>query len=143
MWWRDGGWRSEPDAGRKPSVFSLPIALVCLLTCGRGFHAVYGSHGGSDSPVAEQLNQVAIDNIPDRQGQMLRNALIDRMYGKGRPLQPLTTRTGVIRLPKTLAVGRISTLLLAMMSPLIQPAITTDEALSCAVITAPSPRRWR
>lgn len=36
-----------------------------------------------------QLQQVAVDGIPDRPGQILRNALIDRMYGKGRPAQPL------------------------------------------------------
>src|SRR5579885_418133 len=47
-----------------------------------------------------------------------------------------TTRTGVVRLPKTLAVGRISTRLLAVMSPLILPAITTEAALTCAVTTA-------
>jgi LPS-assembly lipoprotein len=33
------------------------------------------------------MNQVAIDPMPDRPGQMLRNDLIDRMYGKGRPAQ--------------------------------------------------------
>ena len=32
---------------------------------------------------------MAIDSIPDRPGQILRNALIDRMYGKGRPAHPL------------------------------------------------------
>jgi LPS-assembly lipoprotein len=65
------------------SVFCLLLLTAC------GFSPIYGSHDTSGAPVAEQLNQVAIDNIPDRPGQMLRNDLIDRMYGKGRPSQPL------------------------------------------------------
>ena len=66
----------------------LVASALCLLTA-CGFHPVYGGHGSDGSPVAEQLNQVAIDPIPDRPGQMLRNDLIDRMYGKGRPAQPI------------------------------------------------------
>jgi LPS-assembly lipoprotein len=65
-------------------VFALPI--LCLLSA-CGFHAVYGGSGDS-SPVATEMQQVAIDSIADRQGQILRNALIDRFYGKGRPVQP-------------------------------------------------------
>jgi LPS-assembly lipoprotein len=61
-------------------------ALTGLSAC--GFHSVYGGHSSDGSPVSEQLNQVAIDSIPDRTGQMLRNDLIDRMYGKGRPALP-------------------------------------------------------
>jgi LPS-assembly lipoprotein len=40
------------------------------------------------APVAMDLNNIAIDNIPDRNGQILRNNLIDRMYGRNRPEQP-------------------------------------------------------
>jgi LPS-assembly lipoprotein len=60
------------------------IACALLLLTGCGFHPVYGNRG-SDSPVAEQLNQVAIESIPEHVGQMVRNDLIDDMYGKGRP----------------------------------------------------------
>jgi LPS-assembly lipoprotein len=69
------------------SVLCLLSSVVCLPSC--GFQPVYGTHSGSDTQVVEQLNQIAIDNIPDRKGQILRNELIDRMYGKGRPAQPL------------------------------------------------------
>ena len=56
---------------------------------GCSFHPVYGSHNGGDgSPVAAQLNEVTIENIADRDGQILRNDLIDRMYGKNRLSQP-------------------------------------------------------
>jgi len=64
------------------------LTSLSLLLFGCGFHSVYGTHDGSGSAAAEQLQQVAIDNIPNRSGQILRNALIDRMYGSGRPSQP-------------------------------------------------------
>jgi len=65
----------------------LVSALGLLAGC--GFHSVYGSRGEPDgSPVAMELNDIAIDNIPDHRGQILRNALIDRMYGKNRSEQP-------------------------------------------------------
>jgi LPS-assembly lipoprotein len=67
------------------------LAAVCLifLLAGCGFHPVYGSHDNGDKPeVAAQMNNVAIDNIADRHGQILRNNLIDRMYGQGRPQNP-------------------------------------------------------
>jgi len=67
------------------------LCLFCLLTLPAcGFHPVYGGQGYNGSPVAEQLGQIAIGPIPERAGQMLRNDLIDRMYGKaGRPAQPI------------------------------------------------------
>ncbi len=68
------------------------LTVVCLVLSACGFHPIYGSHGADDgSPVAADLNSIAIDNIPDRNGQMLRNDLIDRMYGKDRSGQPLYT----------------------------------------------------
>jgi LPS-assembly lipoprotein len=69
------------------SVFCL-TSVFCLLVSGCGFHSMYGTHDDSDTTVAEELNNVEIENIADRNGQMLRNNLIDRMYGKGRPQNP-------------------------------------------------------
>lgn len=63
------------------------LAPVFCLLAGCGFHSVYGTHDGGTS-VAEELNRVAIDPMPDRAGQMLRNDLIDRLYRKGRPSEP-------------------------------------------------------
>ncbi|MGE3623496.1 MAG: LPS assembly lipoprotein LptE [Bdellovibrionales bacterium] len=62
------------------------MPVFCLLA-GCGFHPIYGARDDNSS-VAAELNQVAVENIPDRPGQMLRNGLIDRMYGKGRPRNP-------------------------------------------------------
>lgn len=74
----------------------LLIPVFCLLSC--GFHPVYGTHGAeSGSPVAIDLNNIALDNIPDRDGQMLRNNLVDRMYGGNRPEKPAYTLKVKIR----------------------------------------------
>jgi LPS-assembly lipoprotein len=62
--------------------------FAALALSGCGFHSVYGSRDSDDSPIAAQMQDVAIDNIKERNGQMLRNDLIDMMYGKGRPTQP-------------------------------------------------------
>ena len=72
--------------------FHSLLLFFCLLLTGCGFHPVYGTHGAEGgSPVALDLNNIAIENIPDRHGQILRNNLIDRMYGKNRPTQLLYT----------------------------------------------------
>jgi LPS-assembly lipoprotein len=66
------------------------ILLAFLLLSGCGFHSVYGTHTTEDgAPVASDLNNITIENIPDRNGQMLRNFLVDRLYGQNRPSQPL------------------------------------------------------
>lgn len=67
--------------------------LGCLALSGCGFKPVYGTPSGSEreSPVAMDLNNIAIENIPDRNGQILRNYLIDRMVRPNRPEKPLYT----------------------------------------------------
>jgi LPS-assembly lipoprotein len=61
----------------------LALTTALLLTsC--GFHPLYGSHGASgDVHAAPQLSQIHIDTIADRQGQKLRNDLIDIMQPHG------------------------------------------------------------
>lgn len=65
----------------------IGIALLPLLQ-GCGYHAVYASRSDNQA-LATTLNQIGIDNIPNREGQVLRNDLIDRLYGKGRPASVL------------------------------------------------------
>jgi len=68
---------------------ALALLFFALSFTACGFRPIYGTHGAdSGSPVAMDLNNIAIGNIPDRDGQMLRNDLIDRMYGKNRPQKP-------------------------------------------------------
>lgn len=68
----------------------LFLALACLLIPGCGFAPLYGRHNAA-SGVEDRLAQVEISNIPDREGQYLRNALIDRFYRSGRPSDPAYT----------------------------------------------------
>ena len=79
----------------------LSLALLLLipsLLAGCGFRPIYGSQAANgESSVAMELNNIAIDNIPDRDGQMLRNDLIDHLYGKSRPSKPAYTLKIIIR----------------------------------------------
>ena len=54
------------------------IGLAALLG-GCGFRPLYGSNGVTGG-ASEKLEQVAISNLPERQGQILRNLLIDRFH---------------------------------------------------------------
>lgn len=63
----------------------LLITLLCLSAC--GFTPVYKSNG-EQSGATRSLNQIDIAIIPDREGQFLRNALIDRFYRGGYPIAP-------------------------------------------------------
>ena len=78
---------------REARIISL-LGLLVFTLAGCGFHSVYGPYQRDDgSPVAVQMNQISIDNIADRTGQILRNDLIDKIYGKGRPARPLYSLT--------------------------------------------------
>ncbi len=67
----------------------IPFIALCLPLGGCGFHPVYGTADAEgNSAVAARLNNVAIENIQDRDGQVLRNYLVDRMYGANRPEKP-------------------------------------------------------
>lgn len=63
--------------------FVLLASILLLAAC--GFHPVYGVNKYTDVGVEEHLAQVSISNIANREGQYLRNALIDRFYRNGRP----------------------------------------------------------
>ncbi len=67
--------------------FILIAALLSLAAC--GFRPVYGVNRDMPIGIEEKLSQVSIGNIPDREGQYLRNALIDRFYRAGRPVDPV------------------------------------------------------
>jgi len=62
----------------------LGVALVVLaLLPGCGFQPLYGDRGAA-AGASEKLEQVSISNISDRQGQILRNLLIDRFHQNDR-----------------------------------------------------------
>lgn len=66
--------------------FIMIVALLSLAAC--GMRPVYGVNRDMPVGVEEKLAGVRIENIPDREGQYLRNALIDRFYRSGRPVDP-------------------------------------------------------
>ena len=65
------------------TVFSLFVLAAC------GFQPVYGVNKYTATGTEDYLARIDIANIPDREGQYLRNALIDRFYRDGRPADPL------------------------------------------------------
>ncbi len=68
------------------STYLLLMSLGIIAAC--GFHPVYGVNKYTAIGVEEHLSQIEISGIPDREGQFLRNALIERFYRDGRPANP-------------------------------------------------------
>jgi LPS-assembly lipoprotein len=66
-----------------PLILTALFMVLCLAAC--GFHPVYGVNKYTAVGAETKLAAVQIGNIPDREGQYLRNALIDRFYRDGRP----------------------------------------------------------
>lgn len=62
--------------------FAGGALLLTLTAC--GFHPLFATSGNADPALA----QVQIANIPNREGQGLRNLLIDKMHHAGRPTDP-------------------------------------------------------
>lgn len=63
------------------------ISILFLTAC--GFEPVYGVNRNMPTGVETFMAQTEIGNIADREGQYLRNALIDRFYRNGRPVDPV------------------------------------------------------
>ncbi len=68
--------------------FLLFLSLILLTSC--GFRPIYGDYQSPQNKAASsELAQISIAIIPDREGQFLRNALMDRFYaGAGEPSSP-------------------------------------------------------
>lgn len=69
----------------------LLITLHSTLTTACGFTPLYGKHAGAGYGNEDLLQYVYIEGIPNQDGQILRNALIDRFYRAGRPGNPQYT----------------------------------------------------
>ena len=75
---------------------SILAGLTTIFLTGCGFTPMYGQHSASEptgqsAAVSQQLSQIGIDIIPDREGQLLRNHLIDRLYRSGYPSTTIAT----------------------------------------------------
>lgn len=81
---------------------SILTGLTTALLSGCGFSPMYGQHssdvatGGQPSSVSAKFSEIGLDIIPDREGQILRNHLIDRLYRNGYPSNPTVT----LKVPK-------------------------------------------
>ena len=62
----------------------LPLFLISLTLSSCGFHPV---HGKFSNDAGSTSAPVSIAIIPDREGQFLRNELIDRLHSDGKPSQ--------------------------------------------------------
>lgn len=70
------------------------IVLTTTFTlAGCGFRPLYGEppQDSFTQSITTYLSDIRISNIPDREGQYLRNALIDRFYRDGYPDNPRYT----------------------------------------------------
>ncbi len=67
------------------TALALVLVILGFALAGCGLSPVYGtySNAGRNPSVANALDQVYIDTVPDRTGQKLRNLLIDRFYKTG------------------------------------------------------------
>lgn len=63
----------------------LPLFILLLVTA-CGFTPVY--NGGGTTSTTQSLNKVEVMTIPNREGQIVRNHLIDRLYDNGYPANP-------------------------------------------------------
>ena len=64
----------------------LVAMLLSLAAC--GFHPLYGRGGNASAEAVGRLALIHIDRIPDRLGQELHNALLDRITPMGTPSDP-------------------------------------------------------
>ena len=87
------------------------IALVILfLAGGCGFQPLYGKGGDGDEDIRLTLQRVEIASIPNREGQILHNLLLDRLNPRGRATKPSYTLKSTISIStSSLGVSRDDT----------------------------------
>jgi LPS-assembly lipoprotein len=75
----------------KQNFLSLGFLMLTILTLSScGFEPLYGSKpsGSQKEEIIDDMSKISIAIIPDRDGQKLRNLLIDRLYQNGYPQSP-------------------------------------------------------
>ena len=109
---------------------------MILTTASCGFKPMYGEQGLSNTILTSSRPEIFIDNIPDRQGQILRNLLIDKLYTKGRPINytyklrftPLKIETTEMGIRKDASATRIQVQISTTML-LIKTSLNEEEVI--------------
>ena len=70
-------------ATRRAALATIAIAPWAGLLSACGFTPLYAPSGGGAGPASEGLAEITVDLIPERPGQLLRQALQARFYGSG------------------------------------------------------------
>ena len=65
---------------------ALALAALLLALPGCGFHPMYATHTDDEAMVSDDLSLVEVEPIPEHDGQILRNYLLDRFNSTGRPV---------------------------------------------------------
>jgi len=65
----------------------MATLLLALAAAGCGFEPLYGERS-SGAEASAELAAVKVNTIPNRNGQILHNFLLDKMNAKGRPATP-------------------------------------------------------
>lgn len=86
------------------------LGAIMLILSGCGFQPLYGNTSSKGTDMRLALQQVEIALIPDREGQILHNYLLDRLNPRGRPRNPLYTLESVVSIStSSLGVSRDDT----------------------------------
>jgi LPS-assembly lipoprotein len=83
MWWY-----SQHRTGRLAALrLAFAVGLMALGLTGCGFHPLYGK-SAADPEVLQKLASVQVTPMQDRQGQLMRNALVTDLNPLGEPVHP-------------------------------------------------------
>jgi LPS-assembly lipoprotein len=87
---------------------ALAVAILALALSGCGYHALYGDQ--ADSASLEELGSVYIAPVSSRDGQVLRNYLIERLNQNEQPGYPAHTLAIALQIQSTgIALSRDNT----------------------------------
>jgi LPS-assembly lipoprotein len=88
--------------------FAPAIIVLALTVAGCGYHPLYGKHANSVSTA--ELGKIYISPIPNRDGQILRNFLIEGLNDNDQPGYPTHTLTVNLAIQSTgIALSRDNT----------------------------------
>jgi len=114
------------------------LVLIVLSVNSCGFKPMYGEQGISNESLVSSRPEIFIGNIPDRQGQILRNLLIDKIYTNERPnnyeyeleFTPLEIKTTEMGIKKDASATRIQVQISTIMNLVRSSGIKRDVVMT-------------